>query len=44
MERLEAKLQQARTAIRDSQMGNRSQDPDYIPDGPVYLNPKAFHR
>ncbi|CAI9766349.1 unnamed protein product [Fraxinus pennsylvanica] len=43
MERLEAKLQQARTTIRDSHMRNRSQDPDYVPDGPIYLNPKAFH-
>ncbi|CAA2996943.1 probable glycosyltransferase At5g03795 [Olea europaea subsp. europaea] len=44
LERLEAKLQQARTAIRDAHMRNQSQDQDYVPAGPMYWSTKAFHR
>ncbi|KAG8376648.1 hypothetical protein BUALT_Bualt09G0085300 [Buddleja alternifolia] len=41
---LEAKLQRARAAIRDAKSGNEAYDPDYIPTGPIYWNPSAFHR
>ncbi|KAK6147113.1 hypothetical protein DH2020_018025 [Rehmannia glutinosa] len=42
---LEAKMQQARAAIRDAQRGNNgTYDSGYIPTGPIYWNPSAFHR
>ncbi|KAI3471998.1 hypothetical protein Pfo_028686 [Paulownia fortunei] len=41
---LEAKLQQARAVIRDAQRGNGTYDSGYIPTGPIYWNPSAFHR
>ncbi|KAI3473952.1 hypothetical protein Pfo_028526 [Paulownia fortunei] len=41
---LEAKLQQARAVIRDAQRGNGTYDSGYIPTGPNYWNPSAFHR
>ncbi|PRQ22076.1 putative xylogalacturonan beta-1,3-xylosyltransferase [Rosa chinensis] len=41
LERLEGRLRRARVAIK---LGNRSQDSDYIPHGPMYWNANAFHR
>ncbi|XAR69681.1 Xylogalacturonan beta-1,3-xylosyltransferase [Bertholletia excelsa] len=45
LEKLEAGLAQARAAIREARKnGNRTQDPDYLPTGPMYWNANAFHR
>ncbi|KAL6503074.1 hypothetical protein OROHE_023703 [Orobanche hederae] len=45
LEMLEGDLAQARAAIREAKGGNETlQDPDYVPDGPMYWDPKAFHR
>ncbi|KAL6496295.1 hypothetical protein OROGR_029553 [Orobanche gracilis] len=45
LEMVEADLAQARAAIREAKGGNETlQDPDYVPDGPMYWDPKAFHR
>ncbi|KAL6574926.1 hypothetical protein OROMI_012211 [Orobanche minor] len=41
---LEAKFQQARTAIRDARSGKGAYDSEYVPTGPIYWNPSAFHR
>jgi hypothetical protein len=43
-ERLEARMQKARTAIREAKSSNQSHDPDYIPTGPMYWNANSFHR
>ncbi|KAL2514295.1 putative glycosyltransferase [Forsythia ovata] len=44
LEKLEFGLGQARAAIREAQHGNQTEDPFYVPNGPMYWNPKAFHR
>ncbi|OMO81955.1 Exostosin-like protein [Corchorus capsularis] len=44
LDRLEDGLQRARAAIKEAANGSQLQDPDYIPDGPIYRNAKVFHR
>lgn len=44
LERLEASLQRARAAISKAKHENQTQDPDYVPVGPLYWNANAFHR
>ncbi|KAF2307491.1 hypothetical protein GH714_029118 [Hevea brasiliensis] len=44
LERLEAALQNARSAIKDANFRTQPYDPEYIPMGPMYLNSKVFHR
>lgn len=44
LEKLEAGLQRARVAIKEASIGNQTQDPDFVPLGPMYWDSKAFHR
>ncbi|KAL8504991.1 hypothetical protein ACS0TY_016258 [Phlomoides rotata] len=44
LEKVEADLSEARAAIREARTGNQTQDPDYVPNGPMYWDPKVFLR
>ncbi|XP_061337715.1 probable glycosyltransferase At5g03795 [Gastrolobium bilobum] len=44
LDRTEAGLLQARSAIREAINMNQTQDPEYVPVGPMYWNAKTFHR
>ncbi|XAR64607.1 Xylogalacturonan beta-1,3-xylosyltransferase [Bertholletia excelsa] len=45
LQKLEAGLGRARAAIRDAINGrNRTEDPDFVPVGPIYWDANAFHR
>lgn len=44
LDRLESGLRRARVAIKEAKQGNQTQDPDYVPIGPMYRDAKAFHR
>ncbi|GMY25074.1 probable glycosyltransferase At5g03795 isoform X1 [Fagus crenata] len=44
LDRLEASLRRARAAIKDAKHGNQTQDPDFVPQGPIYRNANVFHR
>ncbi|XWS47283.1 hypothetical protein CRYUN_Cryun14cG0139200 [Craigia yunnanensis] len=47
-ERVEANLARARSSIKEAALVRNltsiHQDPDYVPDGPIYRNANAFHR
>ncbi|KAK8975521.1 hypothetical protein V6N11_034529 [Hibiscus sabdariffa] len=44
LDKVEAGLQRARSAIKEAKNGSQLQDPDYVPIGPMYWDAKAFHR
>ncbi|PPD66415.1 hypothetical protein GOBAR_DD36705 [Gossypium barbadense] len=44
LDKVEAGLQRARSAIREAKNGSQLRDPDYVPVGPMYWDAKAFHR
>lgn len=48
LERVEANLARARSSIKEAALVRNltsiHQDPDYVPQGPIYRNANAFHR
>lgn len=48
LRKIEEKLGRARAAIREASrvqnLTSTHDDPDYVPRGPIYRNPNAFHR
>lgn len=44
LDRIEAGLRRARAAIKEAKQGNQTQDPDFVPIGPMYRDANAFHR
>ncbi|KAL1187226.1 hypothetical protein V6Z11_A01G235300 [Gossypium hirsutum] len=44
LDKLEARLQRARAAIKDAKNSSQLLDPEYVPIGPMYWDAKAFHR
>jgi len=48
LRRIEEKLAKARYSIREASkirnLTSTLQDPDYVPQGPIYRNANAFHR
>lgn len=48
LRKIEEKLGRARAAIREAgqvhNLTSMHDDPDYVPRGPIYRNPNAFHR
>jgi len=44
LDKLEVGLRRARAAITEAKNASQTSDPDYVPTGPMYRNPIAFHR
>lgn len=44
LDTLEAGLSRARAAIREAKRANQTQDPGFVPLGPMYRNANVFYR